>query len=177
MQSFIQFRKLGLAVRKQIDRDHGKANILSNQHDHTLEKIEHGPPHEASGTLDTETFATNIITGSEEQTGSLSTARTRQSMRTALGHTLTGIHVRERTTLEGGSGKVFVVGWEGENDPSNPRNWSTTSRVFTTLIVGSVGFVVGAAASADTAILPQASADFGVSNVVETLTLGKFISL
>lgn len=37
-------------------------------------------------------------------------------MGTALGTTLTGIDVRDRGTEEGGDGRVFVVGYEGEND-------------------------------------------------------------
>lgn len=38
-----------------------------------------------------------------------------KSIGTALGTTLTGIDIRDRSTKEGGNGKVFVVGYEGEN--------------------------------------------------------------
>ena len=37
-----------------------------------------------------------------------------KSIGTALGTTLTGIDIRDRSTKEGGDGKVFVVGYEGE---------------------------------------------------------------
>ena len=57
-----------------------------------------------------------------------STARTTKSLGTALGTTLTGINVRDRSTKEGGEGKVFVVGYEGEKDIMNPHNWSKWTR-------------------------------------------------
>ena len=57
-----------------------------------------------------------------------STLPTRKSMGTAMGTTLTGIDVRDRSTKEGGDGKVFVVGYEGENDMMNPHNWSLLTR-------------------------------------------------
>lgn len=60
------------------------------------------------------------------------TVPTRKSMGTALGTTLTGIEVRDRSTKEGGDGKVFVVGYEGENDLMNPHNWSFVTRLAAT---------------------------------------------
>ena len=60
------------------------------------------------------------------------TVPTGKSMGTALGTTLTGIDVRDRSTKEGGDGKVFVVGYEGENDLMNPHNWSFVTRIAAT---------------------------------------------
>lgn len=57
---------------------------------------------------------------------------TGKSTGTALGTTLTGIDVRDRSTKEGGDGKVFVVGYEGENDIMNPHNWSFSTRIAAT---------------------------------------------
>ncbi len=45
-----------------------------------------------------------------------STIATRKRLGTALGTTLTGIDVKDRSTKEGGEGKVFVVGYESEKD-------------------------------------------------------------
>jgi hypothetical protein len=89
-----------------------------------------------------------------DQNGALAKAKTRHSQRTALGYALEGIHPQDRTTHEGKGSKVFVVGWDGNNDPLNPRNRSTISRVLTTLIVSIIGFIVIAASSIDTAVLP-----------------------
>ena len=56
------------------------------------------------------------------------TAATRNVTGTAMGKTLTGIDVRDRSTKEGGNGKVFVVGYEGKNDIMDPHNWSLSTR-------------------------------------------------
>ena len=61
--------------------------------------------------------------------GAVTTTRTKQSMGTAIGTTLTGIEVRQRNTKEGGGGNVFVVGYEGENDTMNPHNWSKITKI------------------------------------------------
>lgn len=61
-----------------------------------------------------------------------STVPTRKSMGTALGTTLTGIDIRDRSTKEGGNGRVFVVGYEGEKDMMNPHNWSFPTRLAAT---------------------------------------------
>lgn len=63
-----------------------------------------------------------------------STITTRQSLGTALGTTLTGIDARDRSTKEGGEGKVFVVGYEGEKDILNPHNWSLVTRFGATYV-------------------------------------------
>ena len=60
------------------------------------------------------------------------TVPTSKSVGTALGTTLTGIDVRDRSTKEGGDGKVFVVGYEGEDDMMNPHNWSFLTRIAAT---------------------------------------------
>lgn len=60
------------------------------------------------------------------------TVPTGKSLGTAFGTTLTGIDVRDRNTKEGGGGKVFVVGYEGENDMMNPHNWSFLTRIAAT---------------------------------------------
>ncbi|KAF9638204.1 Major facilitator superfamily [Lasiodiplodia theobromae] len=101
------------------------------------------------------------------------TVRTQYTARAALGHSLTGIEARDRRTHEGKGEQVFVVGWEGDSDPLNPRNWSTPKRVGVTLQIAAVAFAVCAASSIDAAILPQGAAEFRVSEVAETLATGR----
>lgn len=102
----------------------------------------------------------------------LSRISTQRSEGTALGQTLTGIHVRDRTTKEGEGGQVFVVGYEGDADPLNPHNWSVGVRVWATALIAGIGFVVGVASSIDASALAQASEEFGVSLVAESLATG-----
>jgi hypothetical protein len=89
---------------------------------------------------------------------------------TALGNSLTGIDVLEHHRHV--SGKAFIVGFEGDHDPLKPRNWSLVKRILFTANVGIIALVVGTAASIDSAAIPQAAAEFGVSEVVEALATG-----
>ncbi|KZF22777.1 MFS general substrate transporter [Xylona heveae TC161] len=94
---------------------------------------------------------------------------------TCISGYLTGIHARDRTPDEGGEGKVFVVGWEGDNDPLKPHNWSIPRRVAATLVVSCIAIAVTAASSIDSAVLPQSAAEFGVSDVAGSLATGMFL--
>jgi MFS family permease len=127
-----------------------------------------------------------------------STVRTNRSFRTRLGHALSGIEVRElskemtrmrtktRNKKSGHSRTntneknperetVFVVGYESEKDPMNPHNWGYGSRIGATMMIAMIGFIVGFASSVDSAALTQASAEFGVSKVTESLATGLFL--
>lgn len=65
------------------------------------------------------------------------------------------------------------MGWEGESDPLNPRNWPLPKRIGTTLQISAIAVSVCAASSIDATILPQAAAELGVSEVAETLATGR----
>lgn len=107
----------------------------------------------------------------------LSRVVTARSIGTRLGVALTGIAVRDRRTNEGGAdaGKVFVVAFEGDKDPSKPHNWSTIRRLCATALVALIGFVVGAAASIDSPATHRVAREFGVGDVVEILATGLFL--
>lgn len=61
--------------------------------------------------------------------GRLTTMQTQKSLGVDIGKSLTGIDVRRRTTKEGGGDdRIFVVGFQGEDDPLNPHNWSLLRR-------------------------------------------------
>ena len=156
-------------------RDPEKAEYPLNSSDTAVEQpasmeIARGGPPEGEG---------QPMQEESEQMTRAATVATRKSTGTALGTTLTGIEVRDRRTNEkggsGGDGKVFVVGYEGENDIMNPHNWSKTTRVAATLNIAAIGWIVGFASSVDSAALMQASADFGVSDVTESLATGLFL--
>lgn len=78
---------------------------------------------------------------------------------------LDGISVQKAKNGE----KFYKVDWESESDPQNPRTWSTSQRMTTTLVLVAIAFVVTAASSIDSAIAPQAAKYFGVSDVTESL--------
>lgn len=57
----------------------------------------------------------------------------------------------------------------------NPRNFSLARRTFATIAVSGMAFVVTAASAVDSAILPQISAAYHVSEVVASLCTGLFL--
>ncbi|KAH6659476.1 major facilitator superfamily domain-containing protein [Truncatella angustata] len=88
---------------------------------------------------------------------------------------MTGIHVRRRNTREGGQGNVFVVGYEGDDDPLDPHNWSFATRIRCTFTVAGIGCVVGIASAIDSSAISETAAEFGVSEVAASLGTGLFL--
>lgn len=106
----------------------------------------------------------------------VATAGTQHTTGAALGHSLTGIHARDRHTHEGDKGsQVFIVGWQGADDPLHPRNWALSRRISCTLQISLIAAGVGAASGIDATMLPQAAADLGVSKVAESLDTGLYL--
>jgi hypothetical protein len=193
MQSILQYRRIRLAVQKQLLRDEEKrvairtANLEENANQQPIPKPEsQADALVSSAALDGSSSESSEIESPKEEGGGgngdkedappVTPTRTRLSERIVLGRALTGILARSRTAPEGGDPTVFVVGWEGKDDPMNPKNRSTLQRVVATLIVAAIAFVVTAASAIDVAILPQASAEFGVSDVVESIATGMLFS-
>lgn len=77
---------------------------------------------------------------------------------------LDGITVEEKESGE----EYYLVNFEND-DPSNPKSWSTAYRLSTMLMLIAIAFVVTAASSIESAVAPQAAKAFGVSEVVEAL--------
>jgi hypothetical protein len=69
----------------------------------------------------------------------------------------------------------YQVDWTGPDDPFNPKTWSTLHRVCSTLLVCGVAFVATAASAIDAAVLTKAAAEFGVSEVAESLATALFL--
>ena len=65
------------------------------------------------------------------------------------------------------------MGFQGPDDPLNPHNWGYAVRIWATVLIALIGFVVGIASSIDSSALMKASMEFGVSPVVESLATGK----
>lgn len=150
MEAYLQYRRIGKAVRKQleqIDLDQEKAFTRGSNAAGEGGILTDGEPNDVVPTT------------------------TRYSQRTAIGFSLSGIQVREN----GDTGKLFIVEWDGEDDPLKPRNYSNAHRIAITLMVSSIAFAVGGASSIDSAIIPQAAAEFGVSEVAEALCVGELV--
>ncbi|KAK9465294.1 major facilitator superfamily domain-containing protein [Lipomyces arxii] len=94
------------------------------------------------------------------------------------GHPMKCVTVKNKleSEREEGQTEIFVVGWDGPQDPLNPKNFSTVKRVFTTLMVALLAFTVGSASATDAAVVPQAAKEFGVSEVTESLSTGVYLA-
>ncbi|MCJ1389038.1 hypothetical protein MMC18_001892 [Xylographa bjoerkii] len=159
------------------ERDLATSNPLSNSQD--PEKAEslnrqHSEEGNAGNALAPSVSADSLAEDRRPELSTLRTARTQHSIGTNIGYAMTGIEVRDRTRTNheaGGDSKVFVVGYEGEDDMMNPHNWSRV----TSVTIASIGWVVGFASSIDSGALQQAAAEFGVSEVTESLATGLFL--
>ncbi|KAG6914330.1 hypothetical protein DXG01_000978 [Tephrocybe rancida] len=70
-----------------------------------------------------------------------------------------------------------VVGWDGPNDPGNPRNWSKRRRWIVTLVVSLFTFISPVASSISSPALPQISKDLGMlpGSILENMSLSIFV--
>ncbi|MDI1490414.1 MAG: hypothetical protein OHK93_001617 [Ramalina farinacea] len=181
MQSILQYRRFGRHVQKQYERDQGKAQALHVKDD----GAESSSSSSASNDRDIEKSASDKPTHLRNAEEDVPTASEqlppltpKVTTGTALGTTLTGISVRDRTKSKGegdSDTRVFVVGYEGPDDVLNPHNWSKVTRIGATVNIAFIGWIVGFASSVDSAALKQASAEFGVSEVTESLATGLFL--
>ncbi|KAL3475948.1 major facilitator superfamily domain-containing protein [Aspergillus californicus] len=64
--------------------------------------------------------------------------------------------------------------WDSDDDPGNPRNWSTFRKTFTTIVVGVVGFATTVNASMYSSGHEQVREKFNVSTTVSLLPLSAY---
>lgn len=160
MQSYRQYSSLGKRLEAQLHRTRTLA-------------AHHAPPqttHVQSADIDLEASSSDSTDVEDNESQLEPIERPISRIGTNLAAALTGIAKQEHP--DANNTKVFVVGFEGPNDPLNPRNWPLTKRIFCTLNVGIIALVVGLAASIDSAVITRAAKDFGVSKVAEALATG-----
>ena len=153
MQSFFQHRRFRKAVEAQYERNQEKTlNSRGTSHGDALSStqpgtttsdiydLEKGDPESENGREagrrtsarpeSEESPRSDGGIGRDNEMHEMQLVPTQKSLGTKLGTTMTGIDVRDRTTREGKSGgRVFVVGYEGDDDPLNPHNWSFVTRM------------------------------------------------
>ena len=162
MQSYLQYRRLGNIVRKQLADSGIHHNAPS-----PVNQAEVQPPTSESQSVNSANpheLEPNYVPAQKIQT--------RASEKTSLAYALAGINVQKQTESPNQSSDLFIVGWDGENDPQNPRNYKYSSRLIATLLVTALAWIVGAASSINSAVLPQNTAAFHVSDVVGSLVTG-----
>ncbi|PTB64678.1 MFS general substrate transporter [Trichoderma citrinoviride] len=177
MEAYRQYTSLGKRLEAQLQRNRSRPHTTTtttdnnNNNNNTTQ-----PPHTnqaAPNDIEASSPSSPNTTDLEDDSPPLDHSLSR--IGTNLAVALTGIvHKQHPSSTDGG--KVFVVGFEGPNDPLSPRNWSLTKRMLCTLNVGIIALVVGMAASIDSAVIQRAAEDFGVSEVAEALATGLFLA-
>ncbi|KAK5090409.1 hypothetical protein LTR05_000581 [Lithohypha guttulata] len=82
---------------------------------------------------------------------------------------------QQKTRVVGGR-PVLVVDWDAPDDTQNPRNWPFKQKLCPLLMVSLLALLVGACAPIDSPIIPDAAAEFHVSTLVESLSVGNFLT-
>ncbi|KAB8201502.1 major facilitator superfamily domain-containing protein [Aspergillus parasiticus] len=156
MQAYLQYRSIRNAVRRQLDDlpDRARASL----HD-GMSRPE----------------VTDGLDPSSSQTSSSLHSPRQEPVSHGFSSPLPGVELLEKSDDHGNHCEVFLVGWDHDEDPMNPRNFTVTTRVMATLIVSALAFVVSAASSIESAVLRQNSAAYNVSEVVASLATGIFL--
>ncbi|KAJ5115967.1 hypothetical protein N7456_000315 [Penicillium angulare] len=196
MQSYLQYRRLGDAVSRQLADfsvdDYEKEQALYHQQQQHQPDGSSAPSqgqgfegqNETSGSSSDsesgyESAKTDLGSKPAQDTatagsnGFLAKSHTRKSEKTAIAYSLPGVTVRDIDDASDLPSRVFIVAWDGVNDPQHPRNWSTPARLWATFNVSLLAFIVTAASSINSGILPQNNAAYGVGDVVGSLVDGK----
>lgn len=157
MQSYLQFRRLGHVVDRQ---------------------LENAPKHGAHSSMKPVDAAPPVLSSRASQDvanpalSPLSQKPSQHSEKSGLAQSLAGIDIQKQLDPSNPNSHVFVVGWESDTDPLNPRNFSYTRRMVATLLVTALAFIVGAASAIESGVLPQITETYGVSEVVGSLVTG-----
>ncbi|CDR88988.1 related to FLR1-Putative H+ antiporter involved in multidrug resistance [Sporisorium scitamineum] len=69
----------------------------------------------------------------------------------------------------------IIVGWYGDDDPENPRNWSSRKKAFVTFLIGLLTFGVYSGSAIYTPSIPGVMEDFHVGLTKATLGLSLFV--
>lgn len=157
MQSYLQYRRLGNVVRAQLENASPakEAPTLTDSETDPAAKPDEISQHEPA--LRQSPLARRTSWGSS---------------RTALAYSIAGIDVKKQAGSDDQPAHLFIVGWDGPNDPQNPLNYSFASRFTATVLVSALGWIVGAASSINSGVLTQNTEAFHVSEVVGSLVTG-----
>ncbi|GAC95985.1 cycloheximide resistance protein [Pseudozyma hubeiensis SY62] len=69
----------------------------------------------------------------------------------------------------------IIVGWYGDDDPENPRNWSSRKKAFVTFLIGLLTFGVYSGSAIYTPSIPGVMQEFHVNLTQATLGLSLFV--
>ncbi|KAK5790449.1 hypothetical protein VI817_007736 [Penicillium citrinum] len=161
MQSYLQYRRLGNTVRAQLQTIPNRQNFSKGNT--TLIPTRD----QSSTTSNSESPTENINQDPSDTTdnGNLQEKpfNTEDSSQVTLAQSLAGVDIQKRLNSTNQPAHLFIVGWQDENDPQNPRNYPFSSRLIATLLVSALAWIVGAASSINSGVLPQTTETFHIT--------------
>ncbi len=81
----------------------------------------------------------------------------------------------EAPPKDGDDADPYLVDWNGELDPDNPRNWSQPKKVFAAFLICLLTTTVYMASAIFTSAIPLFAQYFGIGTVTATLGLSLFV--
>ncbi|KAK2759559.1 hypothetical protein FQN54_003038 [Arachnomyces sp. PD_36] len=174
MQSILQYRHLKQHVKEQLTLGTQKAAALEHRPNAGVERYDsHGVQSDGDFARPRPHDEEESLTGDyhdhdDDEPPELHVAPIGQAL---------GVHIRRRTDGEGGNGtgKVFVVYYMGKDDVTDAHSWTWNKRMMATTIISAIGAVVGFASAIDSAALAQYSKEFGVGDIVGSLTTATYL--
>ncbi|KAJ1025949.1 hypothetical protein NDA16_002575 [Ustilago loliicola] len=83
--------------------------------------------------------------------------------------------ISSSSTLAKTDDEHIIVGWYGDSDPENPRNWSSKKKAFVTFLIGLLTFGVYSGSAIYTPSVPGVMEEFNVGLTKSTLGLSLFV--
>lgn len=156
----------------------GTANPNDVPCQHTRDMIEASPASQLPSSVP-HAHSPSLISPSLHASYPLTLIPTTHSFGTRLGAALPGIAVRPQPANPSNaaplSSKLFIVAFSSGPDPSNPLHWPLPRRLLATLLIASIGFVVGVASSIDSPATARAAHALHVTPLVEILATGLYL--
>ncbi|KAL7807034.1 major facilitator superfamily domain-containing protein [Trichoderma aethiopicum] len=175
MEAYRQYTSLGKRLEAQLQRNRSRPHTTTTTENNTIQHPHTNQPN--PNDIEASSPSSPNATDIEDDDDAPPLDHSLSKIGTNLAAALTGIvHKPHPSSTSADGEKVFVVGFEGPDDPLNPRNWSLTKRMLCTINVGIIALVVGMAASIDSAVMKRAAEEFGVSEVAEALATGLFLA-
>ncbi|RAQ57180.1 MFS transporter [Aspergillus flavus] len=176
MQSILQYRRFGNLAEEQLATDPEKG--LGSRKP-SFKSKKHFPANDSGSKASVAGDEVSMVSSQDTSPNSRRPRETYEDEKVSINPSADPLN-RSVTTEAGGEdtsnvSKTVPVGFEPENDPMNPRDWSFGKRLMVTIVVSFMGVIVGWSSSIDSGIIPQYAEEFGVSVVVASLPTGLFL--
>ncbi|EST09266.1 Major facilitator superfamily [Kalmanozyma brasiliensis GHG001] len=118
--------------------------------------------------------ALDDVTGTDIE-AALSQAQGTNTVARVVSESKTESSPSEKSTSSTTTDETIIVGWYGDDDPENPRNWSPRKKASVTFLIGLLTFGVYSGSAIYTPSIPGVMEEFDVGLTKATLGLSLFV--